>query len=185
MSSNNGLFTDENSEYTSKVNSIPLTDVDTSSKDEASIGTLISNATSQMSTLFRSELELAKAELAGEAKKAALGGGLFSVAGVIALYSSFFFFFFVEKLLAKWLPEWAAFLIIFVVMLIIAAIVAFIGWRKVKKMRAPQNTIDSVSELKNLVPGQATANLEREHPEGFYTNNPVHEPGAVAPSSTR
>lgn len=44
-----------------------------------------------MSSLFRSELELAKAELAQEAKKGAIGGGLFGVAYTVALYSSFFF----------------------------------------------------------------------------------------------
>lgn len=158
--SNNGLFTDGPRDFTPRVNSIPLTDVDTTRAGEGSIGDLVSNATSQMSSLFRAELELAKTELAGEAKKGAIGGGLFGVAGVIALYSSFFFFFFVAELLSTWLDRWAAFLIVFLVMLLMAALLALFGWQKVKKVGAPQKTIDSVTELKNLVPGQATQKIE-------------------------
>lgn len=158
--SNNGLFTDGPKDFTPRVSSIPLSDVDTTRSGEGSIGELVSNATAQMSSLFRAELELAKTELAGEAKKGAIGGGLFGVAGVIALYSSFFFFFFVAELLTKWLESWAAYLIVFLVMLLSAALLALFGWKKVKTVRAPQKTIDSVGELKNLVPGQATKKLE-------------------------
>lgn len=160
MSNKDGLFTDGSSTFAPKVDSIPLSDVDTSVSGEASIGTLISNATSQMSSLFRAEVELAKTELAGEAKKAAIGGGAFSVAGVIALYSSFFFFFFVAALLSIWLEPWASFLIVFLVMVVLAGALALFGWRKVKKIGAPKRTIDSVNELKSLVPGKATKKLE-------------------------
>ncbi len=179
MSNNDGLFTDGSNAFTPKVNAIPLSDVDTSVNGEASIGTLISNATSQMSSLFRAEVELAKTELAGEAKKAAIGGGAFGVAGVIALYSSFFFFFFVAMLLDLWLQTWAAFLIVFLVMIVLAAVLALFGWKKVKKMGAPKNTIQSVNELKNLVPGQAAVNLERSNKRGLYTAG-FHGPGATA-----
>lgn len=45
-------------------------------------------------------------------------------------------------------------------MLVAAAVLALVGWRKVKKISAPKATIESVNELKNLVPGQATKKLE-------------------------
>ncbi|ALC04784.1 hypothetical protein CDES_01565 [Corynebacterium deserti GIMN1.010] len=179
MSNKDGLFTDGSSTFAPKVDSIPLSDVDTSVNGEASIGTLISNATSQMSTLFRAEVELAKTELAGEAKKAAIGGGAFGAAGTILLYSSFFFFAFLAALLAEWLKPWAAILIVFLFMLVLAAVLALFGWRKVKKMSAPKNTIESVNELKNLVPGQATEKLERSSQRGLYTSASFHSPGAV------
>lgn len=168
MSNQNGLFTDGTEDFSAKVNSIPLNDVDTHGAGQGSIGNLVSDATAQMSTLFRSELELAKTELAGEAKKGAIGGGLFSVAGVIALYSSFFFFFFIAALLSIWLEPWAAFLIVFLVMIVIAGGLALVGWRKVKKIGAPQKTIDSFGELKKLVPGKATEKLESRD-RGLYS----------------
>ena len=79
--SNDGLFTDGTDQFAPKVNSIPLSDVDTSSS-ETSVGQLVSNATEQMSQLVRSEVELAKTELAESAKKGGIGAGLFGGAGV-------------------------------------------------------------------------------------------------------
>lgn len=167
MSKQDGLFTDGADNFAPRADSIPLSDVDTSTSQQ-SIGTLVSNATAQMSSLFRSELELAKTELAGEAKKGAVGGGFFGVAAAIALYSSFFFFFFVAALIAVWLPWWAAFLIVLVVMLAVAAVFALLGWRNMKKLGAPKKTIDSVSELKDLVPGKAQDKLQ-DRSQGMYS----------------
>ncbi|APT88136.1 membrane protein [Corynebacterium frankenforstense DSM 45800] len=167
MSKQDGLFTEGADNFAPRADSIPLSDVD-ASNGQQSVGTLVSNATAQMSSLFRSELELAKTELAAEAKKGAIGGGLFSVAGVIALYSSFFFFFFLAALISVWLPWWAGFLIVFLIMLATAAVLALFGWRKVKKMGAPKRTINSVGELKNLVPGKAQDKLEGAN-RGLYS----------------
>lgn len=169
MNNQNGLFTDGTEEFSPRVNAIPLSDVDASSPGQDSLGTLISNATSQMSSLFRSELELAKTELTQEAKKGAVGGGLFGVAGTIALYSSFFFFFFLAELLSKWLERWAAFLIVFLIMVVLAALIGLLGYRKVKKMGKPKETIKSVNELKTLVPGKATKQLEAKD-RGMFTS---------------
>lgn len=167
MSNKDGLFTDDAERFTPKVDSIPLSDVDAASENQ-SIGTLVSNATAQMSNLFRAEVELAKTELAQEAKKGAIGGGLFGTAGTIALYSTFFFFFFLAALISVWLPWWAGFLIVFVLMLVVAGVLALIGLKKVKKVGAPQKTIDSVTELKKLVPGKAQRNLEGDK-RGLYS----------------
>lgn len=69
------------------VSSIPLSDPHNPA--EQSIGGLVKDATSHMSTLVRAEVELAKTEIIGEVKKGAIGAGLFIVAAVVALYSSF------------------------------------------------------------------------------------------------
>ena len=166
--SNDGLYTDGTDQFAPKVNSIPLSDVDTSSS-ETSVGQLVSNATEQMSQLVRSEVELAKTELAESAKKGGIGAGLFGGAGTIALYSSFFFFFFLAELLAIWLDRWAAFLIVFLIMIVLAGILAFVGLKNVKQVKAPQTTIDSTKELKNLVPGKAQKSLDRKTTHGLYT----------------
>lgn len=166
-STKDGLFTTRAETFDAKVSAIPLSDVETAKRD--SIGALVSSATEQMSSLVRSEIELAKTELAGEAKKAAIGGGLFGVAGTVALYSSFFFFFFLAELLADlWFDRWAAFLIVFLIMLVLAGLFALIGFKKVKKLSAPKRTMDSVGELKNLMPGQATKKLEASD-RGMFT----------------
>nr|WP_242516695.1 phage holin family protein [Corynebacterium mendelii] len=155
---------------TPKVDSIPLSDVDTRAAGTGTIGQLVSDATAQVSSLVRGEIELAKTEIIQEAKKGAIGGGLFGVAGTIALYSSFFFFFFLAELLAVWLDRWAAFLIVFLVMVVLAALFALIGWGKVKKISKPNKTIDSVGELKNLVPGKAQKKLDAGSASGMFTD---------------
>ena len=169
MSSSKGMYSEGAPAFSPKVNSIPLSDADTRGPGEGSIGNLVSDATAQMSSLFRAEVELAKAEVAQEAKKGAIGGGLFGVAGTIALYSSFFFFFFLAELLSTWLSRWAAFLIVFLIMVVLAAAFALFGWRKVKTIGKPEKTVQSVNDLKTLVPGKATKNLEKREQDGMYT----------------
>ena len=107
----------------------------------------------------------------GEAKKAGVGAGFFAVAGVVALYSSFFLFFFLAELIAEWLPRWAAFLIVFVLMLVIAGVAAFLGLQKVKKVGKPEKTIQSVQELKTVIPssGNASRNPSHATADGLYT----------------
>lgn len=126
------------------VPSIPLTAESAAGiAEETSIGGLVRDATSHLSTLVRAEVELAKSEIAGEVKKGLKGSVYFIVALTILLFSSFFFFFFAAELLAEWLPRWASFLIVFGVMLLGVAGFAFLGYRKLKKLRAPTRTIES------------------------------------------
>lgn len=166
--SNEGLYTSGSTAVSAKVESIPLRDSDATQPGKDSIGTLISNATEQVSTLVRGEIELAKAELVGEVKKGAVGGGMFAAAGVIALYSTFFLFFALAEMFAAWMPRGWAFLLVFLIMLAIAGLLAFIGFQKVKKIKGPERTVESVNELKNLVPGQAQQNLAKDE-SGLYT----------------
>ncbi|AKK10195.1 phage holin family protein [Corynebacterium uterequi] len=170
---NNGLFTDGPERFSGKVNSIPLSDVDSTKPGETSIGQLVSNATSQMSSLVRSEIELAKTEVIGEVKKGAIGGGLFAVAGVIALYSSFFFFFFLAELLSVWLARWAAFLIVFVLMLVIAGLLALVGFQRIKKIKAPEKTVQSLKDTKQILPNKARKDSTLAANEGLYTSAPA------------
>lgn len=79
-----------------RVTAIPLGDVDSNASSGANVGQFISNASSRISAPVRSEAELAKAEIADEAKRGVADGGFFAVTGVVALYSSFFPFFFLD-----------------------------------------------------------------------------------------
>lgn len=114
--------------------------------DDRSIGALVKDASTHMSELVRAEVELAKAEVVGEVKKGVKGSIFFIVALVVALYSSFFFFFFLGELLSVWLDRWAAFGIVFTLMLVFAGLMGFLGYRKVRKIRAPEKTISSFKE---------------------------------------
>lgn len=127
------------------VTSIPLVDPGAVPPDP-SIGELVRDATAQMSTLVRAEVELAKSEITRDVKKGLTGSVFFILALVVLLYSTFFMFFFLAELLSTWLWRWAAFLIVFVLMLVVTAVLALLGYRKVRRIKGPRDTIASVRE---------------------------------------
>lgn len=127
------------------VTSIPLVDPHAMPADP-SIGELVRDATTQVSTLVRAEVELAKAEITRDVKKGLTGSVFFIIALVVLLYSTFFMFFFLAELLDTWLWRWAAFLIVFVLMLVTTAVFGLLGYLRVRRIRGPQETIASVKE---------------------------------------
>src|SRR3954454_12981189 len=82
--------------------------------DEQSLGELVATATRDLSLLVHKEIELAKTELAAEAKRAGIGAGFLGGAGFVG----FFRFFFLSAAAAlaisegAALPLWAGFLVI-------------------------------------------------------------------------
>ena len=135
------------------VTSIPLVDPH-APKADPSIGDLVKDATTQVSTLVRAEVELAKAEITRDVKKGLTGSVFFILALVVLFYSTFFFFFFLAELLDTWLWRWVAFLIVFGIMVLATAVLALFGYLKVRRIRGPQQTIESVKETREaLTPG--------------------------------
>lgn len=145
-----GFFSDAGS-FTPQVDSIPLADADAGRT--ASIGELVRDATTQVSTLIRSETELAKTEITGSAKKAGIAAGLLGAAGVILAYSSFFFFFFLAELLDNWMPRWVAFLVVFLIMVVLVGFLAVVAVKFIKGVKKPVATIDSFAKLPSVLPG--------------------------------
>jgi hypothetical protein len=115
---------------------------------EASLGEVAKQLTTDMSTLVRQELALAKAELAQKGKEFGAGGALVggaAVAGWMALLALTLCLVF---LLALVMPTWVAALI---VALVWGAAAAVLGIRGRDRIRAgappvPEQTIESVKE---------------------------------------
>ena len=110
--------------------------------EEPTIGRLVSDATRDVSTLVRGEIELAKAELKVSLRAGGVGAALLAVAAVLCLIAvillSFAIAYFI--VMAGLHPAWA-FLIVFGAYLLLAAIFAFVGLRKVKQVRPPERAI--------------------------------------------
>ena len=144
----------------STLTTIPLTDPHAGPADP-SIGDLIKDATTQMSTLVRAEVELARAEITRDVKKGLTGSVFFISALVILFYSTFFFFFFLAELLNTWIWRWVAFLIVFAIMVVVTVLLALLGFLKVRRIRGPRQTIESVKETRDaLTPGHDKATGE-------------------------
>ncbi|WP_297006266.1 phage holin family protein [uncultured Corynebacterium sp.] len=148
-----GFFSDAES-FTPQVSNIPLEDA--AAGRTASIGELVRDASTQVSSLIRSETELAKTEIAGSAKKAGIAAGLLGGAGVILAYSSFFFFFFLAELLDNWMPRWVAFLVVFLIMFVLVVVLAIVAIKFIKGVKKPAATIESVSQLTSVIPGSSS-----------------------------
>ena len=128
------------------VPSVPLSPVEFPQLADASLGELVKEAARHFSTLFRSEVELAKAEVTSEIRKGVKGSVFFLMALAIVLFSLFFLFITVAEVLAIWLPQWAGFGIVFGLMLAAAGACALLGWRRVRSMRKPERTISTVRD---------------------------------------
>jgi hypothetical protein len=126
--------------------SIPLTADDPTA--EASIGGLVRDATAHVSTLVRAEVELAKDEITASIKKGVKGSVFFIVALTVVCFSLFFLFMALGFLIAEIFDWWysVGFGIVFGLMLLTAGLFGFLGWRKVKKIKAPEKSIAAAKE---------------------------------------
>jgi uncharacterized membrane protein YqjE len=116
-------------------------------RDEG-IGDLVKELSSQVSTLVRQEVELAKAEVGEKGKKAGVGAGMFGGAGVAALLMLASLTAFAILVLQIFLPDWAAALIVTVAWAAVAAVLALKGRQKIQEVGkpVPEQTIESVKE---------------------------------------
>ena len=105
--------------------------------EHASIGQLVSTLTEQAARLVRAEIDLAKAELQIRAQNAAIGIGLFVVAGVLSLYGLGWLLNSAALGLANVLPAWLAALIVGVVLLALTATLALVGKRALSRGMPP------------------------------------------------
>jgi UDP-N-acetylmuramyl pentapeptide phosphotransferase/UDP-N-acetylglucosamine-1-phosphate transferase len=114
---------------------------------EKSLSELVSDMTTDVSTLLRKEVELAKVELREEAQQYAKAGASMGAAGGVGFYAGFALVITLGLLLDAFLWSWLAFLIV-TVALGAAAFVLFKGGQK--KLKAidpkPEATIQTLQE---------------------------------------
>jgi len=115
---------------------------------ERTLGQLVAEATQDISSIVRSEVALAKAEMAADAKKAGLGVGMFATAGVFAFLALILLLIAAAfGLVALGLSPWLAFLIVALVLLIIGAVLVLVGKRSIDSVQGkPERAIKSTQE---------------------------------------
>ena len=134
--------------------------------EEPSVGTLVQSAMADVSTLVRGEIELAKAEIGRSAKKAGISVGLFGAAGVLAAFAGIYLFVTIaEALTALGLPRWVSYGIVTVFLFVLAGIAALIGRRMLKKIEKPERTIETLSDLPDVLHREAPGERHRAVPE--------------------
>ncbi|TDU89376.1 putative superfamily III holin-X [Kribbella voronezhensis] len=127
-------------------------------EDEPTIGQLVADASRDLSSLVRSELELAKTELKKTAIAAGTGAGLFGAAGFLALLAIILLSIAAAYgVSALGLHPALSFLIVAVVYLLIGAALVLVGKRLIGKAKGPERAIEtskeSVEALKSIGKG--------------------------------
>jgi uncharacterized membrane protein YqjE len=112
------------------------------------IGALVHRLSEQIPELVRSEMRLAQAELSEKGKKAGLGIGMFSAAGLLAFLGLCTLITTAILGLALVLPGWASALVVAVVLLIGAAIAGLAGKKEIDQATppAPERAMAGVRE---------------------------------------
>ncbi len=105
----------------------------TTTTETRSLGEIIGEVTSDLSTLFKQEVELAKTELKEEAARAGKGAGMLAGAGVAAHFLLLFGSLALMFVLDNAMPIELAALITAAVWAVIAAVLAAVGRKNVKK----------------------------------------------------
>lgn len=125
-----------------------------SDETERTLGQLVADATHDISSIMRSELALAKAEIGADAKKAGLGAGMFAAAGLFAFLALILLLIAAAYgLVAAGLAPWLAFLVVACVLLVVGAILAFVGKTSLSKLkgrpeRAIKNAKDTIAAIR-------------------------------------
>jgi hypothetical protein len=115
--------------------------------DDRSLGALLSEMTSELSQLVRTEIDLAKTEAKEEAAKAARAGAMFGAGGVVALLAAILLSFAAAWGLATAIPDGFAFLIVGMAFGVAALVCFLMGRKRLEEFNpVPQETVDTIKE---------------------------------------
>jgi hypothetical protein len=123
-----------------------MTDLKHRPHSDVSSAELVRQATEQVTTLVRQEMQLARAELTEKGKHVGRGVGLFTGAGLTVFYGVGALLVAAGLGLAEVMPGWLAALIVGVVLLALAGLEALLGRGQVRRGTplTPNRTVDSV-----------------------------------------
>jgi Putative Actinobacterial Holin-X, holin superfamily III len=125
---------------------------------DPTIGRLVTDASRDISTLISKEIQLAKSELKVSVRTGGISIALFAAAAFVAVLAvimlSVAFAYFLNWNGAGLDLHWA-FLIVFLVYLLIAALLGFIGMKKIKKVGPPEKAIAQGKQIPNALKGKA------------------------------
>lgn len=122
-----------------------------SSSSPDSIGGLIRGLLEDISTLFRSEVALAKMEIRQTVTSLGVTGALAAGAVLFVLLGVVFLFVTLVLVLALFMPAWGASLTVAVVLFLLAALFGVMAKKKAKSTRPPTTAIRNLKEDVDLI----------------------------------
>ena len=127
--------------------------------EDPTIGRLVHDATKDISTLIQKEIQLAKSELKVSVRAGGAGIGMFAGAAFLLVLAVIMFSvalaYFInwngDGLALHW-----AFLIVFGFYVLLAGLLAWLGIKQVKRVRAPERAIEQGKEIPKALKGQSS-----------------------------
>jgi len=128
----------------------------TPSGSDPTLGALVHDLTTQVPELIRSEIRLAQAEVAEKGKRAGIGIGMFSGAGLLAFFGLATVIAGVVLALSLAMDGWLAALLVAVVLFAGAGVLALMGKNQVEQATPPlpERAVEGVKEDIATVKGQ-------------------------------
>ncbi len=124
------------------------TEIDLKAPVDGSVPTsdLVTRLSTQLTTLIRDEMALARVELQTKAKRAGTAGGMFGTAGMLALYGVGLLLALGVVLLDIAWPLWLAVLVVLAVVFVTAGILALAGRSRLRSAMplAPTETVERI-----------------------------------------
>ncbi len=123
---------------------------------EPTLGAIVHDLTTQIPELIRSEIRLAQAEMTEKGKRAGIGIGLFSGAGLLAFFGLATLITTAILALSLVVDPWLAALIVAAVLFAAAAVLGLGGKKQVQEATpaAPERAVEGVKEDIATVKGQ-------------------------------
>jgi len=123
---------------------------------DPTLGALVHDLSTQIPELVRSELRLAQAEMAEKGKRAGLGIGMFSGAGLLGFLGLATLVATAVLALAQALDAWVAALIVAVALLLVGGLLALLGKNQVTEATPamPERAVEGIKEDIATVKGQ-------------------------------
>ncbi|MDQ3642292.1 MAG: phage holin family protein [Actinomycetota bacterium] len=113
--------------------------------EDRSLSELLSDVTGEIATLFRKEVELARAETSEQVSRAAKAGAMLGAAAVVGFLTLILLAFAAAWGLSELVPEGVAFLIVGLVFGLVAAVLASAGKKKIASVNPmPEQTVQTV-----------------------------------------
>jgi hypothetical protein len=124
--------------------------------DDPTLGALVHDLTQQVPQLIRSELRLAQTEMTEKGKRAGIGIGVFSAAGLLAFFGLACVIATAILGLAHALPDWLSALVVALVLFVGAGALGLVGKKEVQQATpaAPEHAIEGVKEDLAVVKGE-------------------------------
>lgn len=123
---------------------------------DPTIGKLVTDVSRDLSSLVSKEIALAKSELKVSVKHGGVGIGFFAGAAFIAVLAIIML-----SVSIAYFIHWAglglhwSFLIVFVLYLAIAGLLGLLGYKQVRKVKAPEKAIEQGREIPRALRGKS------------------------------